>query len=62
MAQNTGTRSVERTWASIVKDKEPDFEAQKRRETEYDFRDAGRAGQGRLFATDRAKRFPYDQS
>lgn len=56
--RNTGTKSVERTWRSIVVAADPDFEAGKKREPEYDYTD--KPG-GRMFTANRALRFPYDQ-
>lgn len=55
MPQNTNTKSAERTWKSEVVRADPDFEAQKRKEPEYEF------SNGRKFDANRAKRFPYDQ-
>lgn len=52
---NTGTKSRERTWKSAVVAADPDFEAQKRREPEYEM------SNGRVFSANRATRFPYDQ-
>lgn len=62
MARDTGTKSVERTWKSIVAAADPEFEAEKRREIEYDFSDrAGPSGRrGRVFTANRARRHPYD--
>lgn len=60
--RSTGTKSRDRTWKSVVAEADPDFEAQKRREVEYDFSGAGRSGQGRVFTANRDKRFPYDQA
>jgi competence transcription factor ComK len=48
------TKSIERTWISMVKQHDPDFEAQKRRETEYEF------SNGRTFKANPAKRHPYN--
>lgn len=51
--QNTNTKSVERTWKSVVVAADPDFEAQKRREPEYEM------SNGRVFTANRDLRFPY---
>jgi hypothetical protein len=52
---NTGTKSVDRTWKSAVVAADPDFEAQKRREPEYEF------SNGKVFSANRAPvyRAPY---
>lgn len=52
--RSTGTKSIERTWKSVVTEADPDWEAQKRREPEYEFRE-------RTFTANRANRHPYDQ-
>lgn len=52
--RNTSTKSVDRTWKTIVVAADPDFEAQKRREVEYEFK-------GRTFSANRAQRHPYDR-
>lgn len=54
-ARATGTKSSERTWKSVVVAADPDFEAQIRREPEYEY------SNGRVFTANRANRFPYDQ-
>lgn len=46
--------AVERSWDSMVRQTDPDFERKKRTETEYEFT-------RRKFTADRDKRFPYDQ-
>jgi hypothetical protein len=51
----TNTKSVDRTWKSAVVAADPDFEALKRREPEYEF------SNGKVFSANRATRFPYDQ-
>jgi len=51
----TGTKSVDRTWKSVVVAADPDFEAEKRREPEYEM------SNGRVFSANRAQRHPYDQ-
>lgn len=51
--RDTGTRSVERTWKEIVVEADPDFEAEKRKETEYEF------SNGRKFTANPAKRGAY---
>lgn len=53
--RSTNTKSVERTWKSVVVAADPDFEAQKRREPEYEF------SNGKVFTANRANRHPYDQ-
>lgn len=53
MAQNTGTKSIERTWKSVVAAADPDYEAAKKREPEYEFSQ-------RTFTANRAQRHPYD--
>ena len=50
----TRTKTVERTWKSLVLKADPDFEAERRREPEYEF------SNGRVFKADRAKRHPYN--
>lgn len=37
MTASTGTKSVNRTWKTLVLKADPDFEAQKRNEIEYEF-------------------------
>ena len=54
-AANTNTRSFDRTWKSVVVKADPDYEARKRREPEYEF------SNGKVFTANRATRFPYDQ-
>lgn len=51
----TGTKSIERTWKSVVTAADPDWEAQKRREPEYEM------SNGKVFSANRANRHPYDQ-
>ncbi len=53
MPRDTGTKSRERTWKSLVLEADPDFEAGKKREPEYEFRD-------RTFTANRAQRHPYN--
>ena len=49
------TKSVERTWKSIVVAADPDFEREKRNETEY------RMSNGREFRGNPANRGPYSE-
>ena len=51
--RSTGTRSVERTWKEIVVAADPDFEAEKKKDTEYEF------SNGRKFTGNVAKRGAY---
>jgi len=51
----TGTRSVNRTWKSIVLAADPDFEAEKKRELEYEM------SNGREFRGNPATRGPYGE-
>jgi hypothetical protein len=54
---NTGTKSVDRTWKSVVVDADPDFERDKRNEVEYEFEGKGRK---RVFTANRANRHPFN--
>ncbi len=54
MPRDTGTRSNDRTWKSVVVAADPDFEAAKRREPEYEF------SNGKVFTANRANRHPYN--
>lgn len=49
----TGTKSVDRTWKSVVVKADPDFEREKRNELEYKF------SNGREFRGNVAKRGQY---
>jgi hypothetical protein len=53
MSKVTGTKSKERTWASLIRQADPDIEAQKRNEIEYKF------SNGREFRGNPAKRGAY---
>lgn len=53
MTTNTGTKSVERTWKSIVVEIDPDFEAEKKKELEYEF------SNGKKFSGNPLKRGAY---
>lgn len=53
MSSNTGTKSVERTWKSIVLEADPEFEASKKKQVEYEF------SNGRKFSGNPAKRGAY---
>lgn len=49
----TGTKSIDRTWRSIVVKADPDYEASKRREPEYEM-------SNKTFTANRAERHPYN--
>lgn len=53
---NTGTKSVDRTWKSKVIAADPDFEAEKRKDVEYEF------SNDRKFTGNPAQRGPYGDS
>lgn len=48
------TKSIERTWKSLVVRTDPDFEAEKRKVTEYEF------SNGRKFVANPSNRHPYN--
>jgi hypothetical protein len=53
MARITYTKSVDRTWISVVTSADPEFENEKRRELEYKF------SNGREFRGEQHKRGQY---
>jgi hypothetical protein len=48
-------------YLTLVHKADPDYQRDKRNEIEYDFSGIG-SGKGRIFTTDRSKRWPYPGS
>ncbi len=60
MAVTPRATSVQIPYGTLVRQVEPDIEAQKRRELEYEFSNP-KGPRKREFRTDRSRRWPYNQ-